>query len=249
MAVRKLRINDDPILRKRSREVAAVDDRIRMLLSDMADTLHDTPNGAALAGSQVGILKRLVVIDMGEGLIKLVNPMITETSGQQECIEGCLSFPDRFGRTTRPARVTVQALNEYGETIQLPGEGEMAKCFCHEIDHLDGILFIDKVSPNRKGTEDMKKTQELVLLYNFQNTEKGRKLKAVLIQMGIRIKNVDKAAFLEPVGSLCGIEGIEKSEKQYEGEGFPEEMLVMKGMSGSRIDDLLTLLHKNKILL
>lgn len=93
----------------------------------------------------------------------------------------------------------------------------------------------------------MKKTQELVLLYNFQNTEKARKLKAVLIQMGIRIKNVEKEAYLEPIGSLCGIEGIEKTDKQYEGEGFPEEMLVMKGMSGGRVDTLLTLLRKNKV--
>jgi peptide deformylase len=145
MALRQLRYQNDAILRKRCKEVLVVDDTIRMILEDMADTLHATPNGAAIAANQVGILKRLVVIDMGEGIIKLVNPKIIGTSGEQECIEGCLSFPDRIGKTMRPKQVTVQALNENGDEILLSGEDEMAKCFCHEIDHLDGVVFIDKV--------------------------------------------------------------------------------------------------------
>ena len=96
MATRQLRYNQDPILRKRCKEVKEVDDRIRLLLDDMLDTLHHTENGAALAANQVGILKRLVVIDYYDNLLKLVNPQIMESSGTQICVEGCLSFPDRF---------------------------------------------------------------------------------------------------------------------------------------------------------
>lgn len=145
MAIRQIRINDDEILRKKCKEVAVVDDNIRALLKDMTDTLHATPNGAAIAACQVGILKRLVVIDMGQGLMQLVNPKIIETSGTQECVEGCLSFPNKFGKTIRPQKVTIEALNEYGEKVILTGEGDLAKCFCHELDHLDGIVFIDKI--------------------------------------------------------------------------------------------------------
>ena len=146
MALRQLRYNDDEILRKKCRKVEEVNDHIRMILDDMLDTLHNTENGAAIAAPQVGILKRLVVIDMGSGIFKLVNPEIIDKEGEQECIEGCLSFPNRFGKTVRPKKVTIKALNENGEEITLTGEDEMAKCFCHEIDHLDGILFIDKVT-------------------------------------------------------------------------------------------------------
>ena len=145
MALRQLRYNNDEILRKRCKEVEEVNDHIRMILDDMLETLHNTENGAAIAASQVGILRRLVVIDMGDGIIKLVNPEIIETSGQQECIEGCLSFPNRFGKTIRPQKVKVKALDENGNEVVLTGEDEMAKCFCHEIDHLDGIVFTDKV--------------------------------------------------------------------------------------------------------
>lgn len=145
MAIRQLRYNDDPILRKKCKEVCAVNDAIRVLLEDMAETMYHTKNGAGLAACQIGILKRLVVIDVGAGLIKLVNPKIIVQSGSQKCIEGCLSFPNKFGRTIRPEKVTVQALDENGEEIILTGRGELAKCFCHELDHLEGIVFLDKV--------------------------------------------------------------------------------------------------------
>ena len=113
-------------------------------MDDMLDTLHHTENGAALAANQVGILKRLVVIDYYDNLLKLVNPRIMESSGTQICVEGCLSFPDRFVKTIRPQKVTVKALNEYGEEIIITGEDEMAKCLCHEIGHLNGEIFLDK---------------------------------------------------------------------------------------------------------
>ena len=146
MALRQLRYEGDEILRKKCKKVEEVDDHIRMILDDMLDTLHNTEDGAAIAAPQIGILKRLVVIDMGTGIIKLVNPEIIEEKGIQECVEGCLSITNKYGNTIRPKKVTIKALNENGEEIILTGRGEMAKCFCHEIDHLDGILFIDKVT-------------------------------------------------------------------------------------------------------
>ena len=144
VAIRKLRYQNDPILRKKCKEVTVIDDKIRQMLDDMMDTLHHTENGAALAANQVGILKRLVVIDYKESLLKLVNPVIIDSSGEQECIEGCLSFPNRFVKTIRPQKVTVQALNESGKELIITGEGDLAKCFCHELEHLDGKIFLDK---------------------------------------------------------------------------------------------------------
>ena len=153
MALRALRINRDPILRKKCKEVEQTDEHIRQILEDMLETLHATSNGAAIAAPQVGILKRLVVIDMGEvsgGVLKLINPKIIEQEGEQLCEEGCLSFPDRWAYTMRPYRVKVKAQNEQGQEITLVGEGELAKCFCHEIDHLDGIVFLDRAVKNPK---------------------------------------------------------------------------------------------------
>ncbi|QNO13299.1 peptide deformylase [Alkalicella caledoniensis] len=146
MGIRQIRPFGDKILRKKSKPVDVVDDRIRKILDDMADTMYDTENGGGLAAVQVGILKRLVVIDMGEGLIKLVNPEIIRAEGVQEVIEGCLSMPNIYGKLKRPAKVKIRALNEYGQEIILEGKGDMAKCFCHEIDHLDGVLFTDLVT-------------------------------------------------------------------------------------------------------
>jgi len=146
MALRKIRLSNDEILRKKCRTVEVVDDKIRQILNDMVDTMYNAENCGGLAGPQVGILKRLVVIDMGYGLLKLVNPKIIKQSGSQEVTEGCLSIPNVFGKLKRPAKVTVKALNENGEEIILIGIGDLAKCFCHEIDHLEGILFTDLVT-------------------------------------------------------------------------------------------------------
>lgn len=146
MAIRQIRYEGDYILRKKCKRVEEVNDHIRMLLDDMLDTLHNTKDGAAIAAPQVGIVQRLVVIDMGNGVIKLINPEIIEEKGIQECVEGCLSIPNKYGNTLRPKKVTIKALDENGKEITLTGRGEMAKCFCHEIDHLNGILFSDKVT-------------------------------------------------------------------------------------------------------
>lgn len=145
MAVRQIRMDGDPILKKKCKVVPQVDDTARRQLDDLMDTLHSVDNGAALAANQAGILRRMIVIDYEGYYLKLVNPVITEKSGSQRCIEGCLSFPNRFGKTFRPAKVTVEALDENGQDVVYTVEGEMAKCFCHEIDHLDGKVFIDEV--------------------------------------------------------------------------------------------------------
>ncbi|AWK51577.1 peptide deformylase [Clostridium beijerinckii] len=146
MALRQIRLFGDEILRKKSREVEVVDEKIRQILDDMTETMYNEENGGGLAAPQIGILKRLVVIDMGQGLIKLVNPKIIGKEGSQEVVEGCLSNPNVFGKLLRPKTVRVQALNEKGEEIILTGTGDLAKCFCHEIDHLEGILFTDFVT-------------------------------------------------------------------------------------------------------
>ena len=143
MAIRQMRYDGDDVLRKKCKEVTEVNDRIRMYLDDMLDTLHATENGAALAANQVGILRRLVVIDYCNMVLKLVNPVIIEKSGTKECVEACLRFPGRCAKTIRPQKVTVKALNEKGEEIIVEGEDEMAKCFCHELEHLDGKVFLD----------------------------------------------------------------------------------------------------------
>lgn len=144
MAIRNIRKLGDDILRKKCRPVEVIDDKIITLLDDMTDTMREA-DGAGLAAPQVGVLKRVVVIDVGEGLIELINPEIVSTQGSVTDVEGCLSVPGKWGTVTRPQRVTVKALNRKGEEITLTGEGMLAKAFCHELDHLDGVVFVDKV--------------------------------------------------------------------------------------------------------
>lgn len=145
MALRNImNCKTDEILRKKSRNVNLIDNKILTLLEDMAETMYHA-NGAGLAAPQVGILKRLVVIDVGMGIIKFINPVIIKSYGAQLESEGCLSIPGIFGTVKRPEKVIVRALNENGQAIELEGTGLLARAFCHEIDHLDGVLFIDKV--------------------------------------------------------------------------------------------------------
>lgn len=143
MALRKIVTLEDPVLRKTSRKVEKFDKRLWDLLDDMKDTLYSA-NGAGLAAVQVGILRRVVVIDVGDGLMELVNPEIIERSDEkQEEVEGCLSIPGRYGVTERPEWVKVKAQNREGKWVVYKGEGLKARCFCHELDHLDGVLYID----------------------------------------------------------------------------------------------------------
>lgn len=148
MAIREIRLSNDEILRKTSREVETVDDRIKELLDDMVETMHKY-NGVGLAGPQVGVLKRVIVIDLydGEEPLKLVNPKIIKTKGEQEVEEGCLSFPNEYAKMIRPAEIIVEALDENGKKVKIKGEGLLAQALAHEIDHLDGILFVDKMLP------------------------------------------------------------------------------------------------------
>ena len=135
---------DDAALRRHAREVTKFDDRLAQLLGDMAETMY-ADDGAGLAAPQVGVLKRAVVIDVGEGLIELVNPRVLETQGEVTVVEGCLSVPNRAGRVVRPEKVRVQAQDRTGKVIEVEGEGMLAVCLCHEIDHLDGVLYVDKM--------------------------------------------------------------------------------------------------------
>lgn len=148
MAIRIIRENGDEILRKKAKEVEKVDDKIREILDDMVETMHQF-NGVGLAGPQIGLLKRLVVIDLydDDGPIKLINPKMIKQEGEQEVEEGCLSFPNQFAKIIRPAKVTIEALNENGERIKIKAEGLLAQAISHELDHLDGILFVDKIIP------------------------------------------------------------------------------------------------------
>ena len=148
MAIRTIRENGDEILRKKSREVEKVDDKIRELLDDMLETMH-LYNGVGLAAPQVGILKRVIVIDLYDDNepLKLVNPVLVKTKGKQEVEEGCLSFPNQYAKMIRPEEVVVEALNENGEKVKIKAKGLLAQALCHEIDHLDGILFVDNMIP------------------------------------------------------------------------------------------------------
>lgn len=143
MAIRNIRKDGDEILRKVCKEVDVINEKIMRLIRDMGDTLYKA-DGVGLAAPQVGVLKRIVVIDAGDGLLELINPVILSTSGEQSYIEGCLSIPGVYGETLRPAKVTVEALNPRGEKITVEGEGLLAVILSHELDHLDGILFKDK---------------------------------------------------------------------------------------------------------
>ena len=143
MALRNIVKEGDEVLRKKCIPVDKIDERILTILDDMAETLYDS-GGVGLAAPQVGILRRIVVIDVGEGLIELINPEITETEGEISDSEGCLSIPGKYGEVVRPARVKVKALDRRGEEVTYEGPELLARAFCHEIDHLDGILYIDR---------------------------------------------------------------------------------------------------------
>ena len=142
MAIRNIRTDEDAILRKKSRTVENIDDRILELLDDMADTMYDA-DGVGLAAVQVGVLRRVVIVDVGDGLLELINPEIIEMDGVQCGVEGCLSLPGKQSYTMRPMTVKVKAQNRNGNWCVYKGTGLKAKAFCHEIDHLDGILYVD----------------------------------------------------------------------------------------------------------
>ena len=144
MAALNIIKDGDELLRKTSRPVTEITPRIIRLLDDMKDTLHKA-NGVGLAAPQVGVLRRIAIVECEPGeLIELINPEVIEQSGEQEEVEGCLSVPERWGITKRPAKVKVKATDRHGNTFTVEGEGLLARALCHETDHLDGIIFYDK---------------------------------------------------------------------------------------------------------
>lgn len=146
MAKLKIVKEGDEILRKRSREVTEITPKILTLLDDMAETMR-LADGCGLAAVQVGVLRRIVVIEVEQGkLIELINPKIIAFSGEQDDYEGCLSVPDRQGKVKRPMYVTVRGMNRHGETVEINGSKLLARAICHELDHLDGKLFIDRAT-------------------------------------------------------------------------------------------------------
>lgn len=148
MAIREIRENGDEILRKKSREIEKIDEKVLELIEDMIETMHKY-NGVGLAAPQVGILKRIVVIDLYDdnGPLRLINPKIVKTKGKQEVEEGCLSFPNQYAKMIRPEEVVAEALNEKGEKIKIKAKGLLAQAICHEVEHLEGILFVDNMIP------------------------------------------------------------------------------------------------------
>ena len=142
MAIRVIREIGDDILEKKCKAVPKMTLRTKILIGDMLETMYES-NGVGLAAPQVGVLKRIVVIDVGEGPIVLINPQIIESSGEQTGEEGCLSVPGKFGIVTRPDRVKVRAFDENMNEFEMEGEGLLARAFCHELDHLDGKLYVE----------------------------------------------------------------------------------------------------------
>ena len=166
MALRNVVKYGDPILRKKSRTVEVFDRRIATLVEDMFETMYKD-NGVGLAAVQVGILKRIVVIDCGDGPVELINPEIVKTEGEQCGQEGCLSLPGYWGEVTRPMKVKVKAQDRSGNQFEVEDEGMVARCFCHEIDHLDGHMF-DELCDKLYTMEEVEKM--------FQDAaEEGRK--------------------------------------------------------------------------
>ncbi|MDQ5983598.1 MAG: Peptide deformylase 1 [Eubacteriales bacterium SKADARSKE-1] len=140
MAIRNILLEGEPTLSKKSRVVEKFDERLAILIDDMKEILLKE-NGVGLAAPQVGVLKRVIIVDIGEEMVELVNPEITKRLGKQEDVEGCLSCPGEYGITARPMKVTIKGKNRFGKDVMYEGEALTARAFCHEVDHLDGVLF------------------------------------------------------------------------------------------------------------
>ncbi len=161
MAIRNIRTIGDSVLSKRAREITVMDDKLKILIEDMLDTMYEA-EGVGLAAPQVGILKRLVVIDCspeGNEPVVLINPEIIKTSGEQTGTEGCLSVPGKVGVVTRPNYCKVRALDENMEPFEIEGEELMARALCHELEHLDGHLYVEKVEGALMNVEDLMKEE------------------------------------------------------------------------------------------
>ncbi len=162
MALRKIRVQGEEILRKRAKEIPAITQRIRDLAADMIETMYDA-EGVGLAGPQVGILKRIVVIDVSpeqDSPMVMINPVITASEGSQTGWEGCLSVPGKSGQVTRPQKVTAEFTDLEGNLVTLEAEDFLARAVCHELDHLDGHLYVEKVEGRLYDNEELEKAAE-----------------------------------------------------------------------------------------
>ncbi len=163
MGLRKILTQEESVLHKRCRPVTVFDDKLHALLDDMAETLEEA-NGVGLAAPQVGILRRIFIVDTGEEIVELINPEILETEGEQDGMEGCLSVPNEFWLVKRPMRVKAKAQDRYGDWFEIEGEELIARCLCHENDHLDGHLYTEIAY--HKLTEE-----ELAQIYGTEDEE------------------------------------------------------------------------------
>lgn len=159
MALRNIVTEGDDVLRKRAREVTEVNDRVREITEDMVQTMR-AESGLGLAAPQVGVLRRIIVVEVAGQLYQLINPEIIETEGEQFEEEGCLSVPGLVGRVRRPQYVRIKGLSPQGDPVEYEGEGLLAVAFCHECDHLDGILYTDKAEQVHSASEDDEEEQE-----------------------------------------------------------------------------------------
>lgn len=161
MAIRKIREEGDEILKKKSREVEEINEKIQELIDDMLETMYKA-NGVGLAAVQVGVLKQVIVIDIddGNGPLVLINPKIIKEKGLQEVEEGCLSFPNKFAKVERPAEIVIEAIDREGYTIKVKAKELLAQAISHEIDHLNGIVFVDKIVPGTLEYVDPNKSKQ-----------------------------------------------------------------------------------------
>ena len=157
MIMNIVKLGESDVLRKKAHPVEKIDRRTKALLKDMAETMY-AAEGVGLAAPQVGILRRIVVIDVGEGLYELINPEIIAAEGEEVGVEGCLSVPGRRGTVKRPTKVTVRALDKKGNTIEFTAEGFFARAVCHELDHLEGVIYVDKMIED--VTDQIEESQE-----------------------------------------------------------------------------------------
>lgn len=169
MAVLPILPFGEAVLRKKAKPVEALTPKMMKLLDDMAETLYATPGRAGLAAPQVGMLRQLIVMDCGDGLLELINPEIVETSGEQEGAEGCLSLPGYYGFVKRAQRVVVRTMNRLGETVEFEAEDFLARCIQHEVDHLHGVLFIDHVREPWIYEENTHKKLDLLGVLKLSN--------------------------------------------------------------------------------
>ncbi len=175
MALRKILVQGDPALEKRCRPVEKFDQRLYILLDDLRETLTDA-NGAGLAAPQVGILRRaVIVLDENEEMMELINPVLVSTEGEEQDWEGCLSVPGMYGQVKRPAKATVRAQDRSGAFFEVTGEGLVARCLCHELEHLDGHLYVDRVIGQLYTAEEVEAMEEKK--NGQQEKRKGKKEK------------------------------------------------------------------------